>query len=399
MARDGIQKRVGSSGQPSYRVRVELPPDPVSGKRRQASESFRTRREAERRLSSWRVEIERGTAVLASTMTVADLLEQWLTTVAAHSVRETTLKGYRDTCRLHIVPAIGNIPVQRLTAARVQAFYAERLDAGVGPRTVQLCHLRLSQALRQAVRWQIVPASVCDHVSPPTVRSKRGGTWDREQLGRFLAEAAGDALAPLWDLLATTGMRRGEALGLRWRDVDLERGVATVNQSVVLFKGAPLIQEPKTIAGRRTVGLLPGTVDALKAHRKVWLARKLASPPELWQDLDLIVCTAVGSAINPSNCQRNFERILAAVNTRLKAAELPLQPRIRIHDLRHTHATLLLGAGTPVHVVSRRLGHAKTSITHDIYVHTLAGQDEAAVTAFDQLLKLVPKRVDGEATS
>lgn len=377
MARGSVQKRIATNGKAAYRVRVEYDADPITGKRRQSSESFRTRKEADRRLASWLSEIERGTAVRPDTMTVSDLLEQWLTTVAAHQVRETTVAGYRATIRLHIVPDLGTIPVQRLTAARVQAFYAAKLATGTGSRTVQLCHLRLSQALSQAVRWQIVPSNVCDNVKSPTVRYKRGETWDGDQLRRFIAASASDSLAPLWDLLATTGMRRGEALGLRWRDIDLERGTATVAQSVVTLAGAPLIQEPKTTAGRRSLGLLPATVAALRAHRLAWIARKLAAPPELWRDHDLVICTAIGSPINPNNVQRNFERIVAAAGL----------PRIRVHDLRHSHATLLLAEGIPVHVVSRRLGHAKTSITVDTYAHVMAGQDEAAVAAFDRLLE------------
>lgn len=376
MARGSILKRQRKVG-PVYLARVEYDADPITGKRRQVSETYRTKREAERRLSAWLAEIERGTAVRPDRMTVAELLEQWLTSVAAHQVRETTVAGYRHAIEHHIVPELGSIPVQRLTAARVQAFYATKLSAGTGPRTVQLCHLRLSQALKQAVRWQIVPANVCDNVKAPTVRYKRGGTWDADQLRRFLTAAASDGLWPLWDVLATTGVRRGEALGLRWRDIDLERGTATIAQLIVPKAGAPLIQEPKTNAGRRSLRLLPATIAALKAHRTAWLARKLAAPPELWEDYDLVFCTAIGRPLNPNNIARNFQGIVRAADP----------PRIRVHDLRHTHATLLLAEGTPVHVVSKRLGHAATSITVDTYAHVLAGQDEAAVVAFDRLLE------------
>ncbi len=376
MARGSVQKRIAATGKAAYRVRVEYDPDPSTGHRRQSSETFRTRKEADRRLAAWLSEIERGTAVRPDTMTVADLMAAWLADVAAHRVRETTRKGYEDTIRLHILPELGTIAVQRLTTARVQAFYSAKLAAGTGPRIVQLCHLRLSQALRQAVRWQIVPANVCDNVDPPTVRYKRGGTWDADQLGQFQDAARTDGLAPLWELLAMTGMRRGEALGLRWRDVDLERASVTVAQSIVASNGAPITQEPKTAAGRRTIRVLPSTVAALRAHRAAWLARKLAAPPELWQEHDLVICTATGSPINPNNVQRNFDRIVAAAGL----------PRIRVHDLRHSHASILLGNGVPVHVVSQRLGHANPAITLSVYAHVLGGMEDAAMDTLERLM-------------
>ncbi len=376
MARGSITKRTGTKGDTSYLVRVEVGTDPVTGKRVQEAETFRTRKEAERRKTEWLSEIDRGVAVRRTPITVAELMAKWLEEVAAHRVRDTTRQGYADTIRLHILPELGAIEVQRLTTSRVQSFYARKLAAGVGPRTVQLCHLRLSQALRQAVRWQMVPANVCGNVEPPTVRYKRGGTWDADQLGRFQDAARTDGLAPLWDILATTGMRRGEALGLRWRDVDLERGTLTVAQSVVASKGVPLIQAPKTTAGSRTIRILPSTVAALRAHRTAWLVRKLAAPPELWQDHDLIICTAIGSPINPNNVQRSFDRIVAAAGL----------PRVRLHDIRHSHASILLGNGVPVHVVSQRLGHANPSITLSVYAHVLGGMEEAAIDTLERLM-------------
>ncbi len=386
MARGSILKR-NRNNVVSYLVRVEYDPDPVTGKRRQRSESFRLRKDADKRLSAWLSEIDRGTAIEPTKMTVAVLLNAWLDDIATHAVRPSTLTGYRYQVEKHIIPELGSILVQKLTAARVQAFYSAKLKAGASPRMVQLCHLRLNQALNQAVKWSIVPGNVCAAVDPPSVTYKQSSTWNSEQLRAFLATAKDDTYHPLWLLLATTGMRRGEALGLRWRDLDLDQGLSAVQQSVIAHKGAPLIQAPKTAGSRRSIKLLPEATKALKEFRGEWAATKLAAPPDLWEDTDLIFCTALGRPINPNNITRNYERILVSLNVERKANNLPPVPRIRVHDLRHTHATLLLRAGTAVKVVSERLGHAKVSITLDTYAHVLPDMQDRAVEAFSAMLK------------
>src|SRR5687767_13494554 len=161
-----IERRKGPHGT-AYRVRVELPADPVTGERRRASKTATTKKEAERLLAEWVTEINRGTVVEPTKVTVAELLNRWMNTVAAHNVRATTLEDYRATINKHIIPAIGGIPAQRLTPETVQSFYSGLRDKGVGPRTVQLCHLRLSQTLAQALKWGILYRNVCIAVNPP----------------------------------------------------------------------------------------------------------------------------------------------------------------------------------------------------------------------------------------
>lgn len=319
-------------------------------------------------------------------MTVADLLRSWLDDVAAHRVRPTTLAGYRWQCEKYVIPALGAVPVQKLTAAKIQAFYTALLDQDIKPRTIQLCHLRLKQGLAQAVKWSIIQTNPTDVVDVPTVRYKRSETWDRRHLRLFLSGSESDSLSPLWLILARTGMRRGEALGLRWRDVDLERGRVTIQQSVPLLNGAPIIQAPKTASGRRTIPVDQDVVQALKAFRKSWSATKLAADPTRWEDHDLLFCTALGRPLNPNNIARNYERIISTLNAERRADDLPEVPRIRIHDLRHTHATLLLQEGVPVKVVSERLGHANIAITLNTYAHVLPDMQDQAVAAFAAML-------------
>ena len=270
--------------------------------------------------------------------------------------KRPTLEGYRATIENHIIPKIGSVKAQRLTASTVQAFYADLHEQGVGARTVQLCYLRLSQALSLAVKWGTLYRNVCDAVDAPRVTHKRGRAWSADEARRFLVASKDTNLEALWVLIATTGLRRGEGLGVRWQDLDLDDRTLRVAQSVVIYKNKPIVQEPKSDAARRVVKLDPETVALLRTHRERQDAQRGALGP-IWHDNDFVFCTGDGKVLNPNNLYRTLDVIMEKAKV----------PRIRLHDLRHSHATLLFAAGTPIKVVSERLGHAKTSITLDTY--------------------------------
>jgi integrase len=315
-----------------------------------------------------------GTYAEKSTETVGELLDRWLETVIRHKVKPTTLEDYAFTVRKHLRPALGSIPVQALTPATVQSFYSDRLDAGIGARTVQLCHGRLSQALSLALREGIVTRNVCTATDPPTPRPRPGEVWTAEEARSVIAASTTDLYAPLWLLALGTGLRRGELLGLRWQDLDLARPTLSVRQAVVLLNNAPSIQTPKTPAARRTIKLSGDLVDALTSHRVAQVERRLAAGS--WSAEDLIFCTGEGGPVNPNSLYDRFDAIVARAGVR----------RIPLHGMRHTHATLLLAAGTPIKAVSERLGHSKTSITLDTYAHALPDMQDRAVDAIDAAL-------------
>jgi len=374
MARGSIQKRQSAKGM-AYWVRVEYAADPTTGERRQRSETFRLKKDAEAALAKWLAEIDRGTAVDTTRQTVGEFLTHWLDTVAAYRVRPTTLEDYRYTVERQIIPALGSIPVQRLTAAHVQAFYAEKRAAGCGARTVQLCHLRLSQALKQGVRWGTVTRNVCDAVDAPRSKAKPGKTWTPGEARQFLAGTEGDALCPLWSLALTTGARQGELLGVRWQDLDFDRATLTIRQAVAVHKGRVIIQEPKSRAALRTIALPVESVAALRAHRVRQATARLATA-DAYADHDLVFATALGTPVHPSNVLRAFYRLIERTGV----------PRITFHGLRHTHATWLIANGTPITTVSERLGHAKSSITLDTYAHVVARTRDEAALAISGLL-------------
>jgi len=371
----GIVKVEGPRGT-AYLARVEYPRDPVTGKRKQRAESFATMREAEKARAKWLTEIDNGTAVDTTKITTGEYLTHWLTTAAKHAVRETSYLAYETTIRVHLIPGIGSVPLQRLTPAIVQAFYADALATGHSPAVVYKCHLRLSQALKQAVKWQLVIRNVCNAVDAPRVTHKQSKTWTVQEARTFLAGAEHDTYHPYWLLALTTGMRRGELLGLRWQDVDFERHRVHVRQTVTVgAKGVPIFQEPKTAKARRAIPVPPTVTAALRAHRTRQLARRL-TVGAAWRDYDLVFCVADGGPVNPGNVLRNMRAIAKRASV----------PPLNIHSMRHTHATLLLADGQNAKVVQERLGHANIALTLTVYGHVIPGMQEAASDAIGAAL-------------
>src|SRR5215212_8321379 len=312
MARGNIRKRTRKDGTTAYMVRVEMPPDPRTGKRKARAGTFDTEKAAEKTLTAWLTEFDKGITVEPTRMTMTELLRRWLDDEAAARVRGTTLEGYRATVENHLIPALGNVPASKLTVSDVQRFRSAMIAKGT-PRTAQLALARLKQALAWAVAADLLPRNVAALVKPPASKAVERPTWTKEEARTFLASATGDTYDPLWLLLLSTGLRRGEALGVRWQDIDLDRATLSVRQAVVILPGKngekarPVIQEPKSKAVRRTIDLDPATIAALRAHHdRQAFRRKQAA---FWQDHDLVFCTGNGLVLNPNNVLRNYDVI------------------------------------------------------------------------------------------
>ena len=386
--RDGIEKRGGTW---TYVVRVR---DPQTGHMKDAwVGGFATEHEAKVARNAARTAADQGTAVAATRITVREYLEEWLEASAAR-VRPTTLVSYTLHVRRYIVPAIGAGRLQQLTPAMIDKMNAALLKSGrmprrklaegekppppqgLSPATVRRCGATLHKALRDAVRKKLIPYNPADAVDLPRV--KAGGdapedlrVWTRLQLDRYLAHIAGERLYPMWRLAAWTGMRRGEIAGLTWGDVDTDTGTLTVRRARVNVTSADVREsKPKTARGRRRVELDEETRVALAAWRERQEAERKAWQ-DTWSGDDLVFTLEDGTALRPDYLSRTFQ-------ARAARAGLPV---IRFHDLRHTHASLLLAAGVPVKVVSERLGHSTVAFTMDVYQHVLPGQQREAVQA------------------
>jgi len=254
--------------------------------------------------------------------------------------------------------------------------------SGLSPRTVRYIHTIISRALRDAKKQRLVKVNVASEADPPTAKvadeaNPEMQTWAAEDLFRFLEFTKGDRYEPAWTFLATTGMRRGEALGLRWTDLDLEakRPTATIRRAAIAISHRR--EKGKTKTGKsRLIELDARTVDALKSWKARQGEERLMVGPGYKNDEKLIFTLPSGIGYHPERFSREFERKQATYNRLHPTTPLP---RLRLHDLRHTWATLALQAGIHPKIVSERLGHTKIAITLDLYSHVIPGmQSEAA---------------------
>jgi integrase len=348
------------------------------GKRQRKAVFGRTKAEALKKLAKVRADNDQGLPVVMNERaTVAQFLDRWYVDAAKPSVRPKTATRYEQLIRLHIVPAIGRIQLTKLTPQHVQNLYASKLDGKLAPRSVHHIHCLLHHALETAVRWNTIPRNPCDAVDPPRVPRKEMNVFSQEQARDFIAAVSGDPLEALYITAITTGMRQGELLALRWRDIDLEAGVITVRRTIGRVKGKGFVEsEPKSAKSRRRVSLSPIAVEALTRHREKQLADRIEKDLLPGPD-SLVFGNGVGKHIEPQNLlYRSYYPLL-------KRAGLP---KIRFHDLRHSAATLLLSMGTHPKIVSELLGHSQIGLTLDTYSHVLPGLQKQAVDDLSAML-------------
>ncbi len=334
----------------------------------------RTRAEVARKLTGALDARDKGVLVTGPRQTVGQFFTQWLAAVQP-SLRPRTFVGYEQLVRLHVVPDLGPLSLTKLSPQHLQRLYASRLDAGLSSTTVNHLHALIHKALSNAVRWGMLQRNIADLVDPPRSRHFAIATLSPEQARAFLAAARGHRLEALYVLAVTTGMRQGELLGLRWRDVDVDAGTLQIRGSLQATPEGRRILEPKTAGSRRRVALSKQPIDALRRHRVAQAEERLRLGAG-WEDSDLVFCSAAGHPITASGLRRSFEPLL-------KRAGLP---RMRFHDLRHTAATLLLGRGVHPKVVSEMLGHTRISTTLDLYSHVSMTMQQQAADAFDAIL-------------
>jgi integrase len=351
------------------------------GKRRQRSKTIKgTKKDAEARLREILASLDTGSYVVPSKQTVGDFFTRWLQDYAAHNVRPRTLDGYRDIIKQHLVPAIGAVTLTRLTPAHIQHYYSMALESGrldgkggLSARTVKHHHRLLVEASGHALKWGLVVRNVALAVDPPKPVNVEMHTLDNTGVHKLLEASRETPYYSLIHLALYTGMRRSELLGLRWKDVDL--GMATVSIVQAMHKlrdGSIVFSEPKTAKSRRMVVLTPTSALALKQHRQKQeaLADMLGKP--LSGD-DLVFCNVDSTSLSPSTVSHAFLDITRKAG--LKG--------IRLHDLRHSHASLMLKQNVHPKIVQERLGHSTIAITLDLYSHVTPGLQEAAALRFD----------------
>ena len=399
----GVTRYETGTGEYRWRVTYDLPPGPRGERRRTTKRGFRSVKEANRfrREALSRHEQGLGRDPARGRQRLADYLRAWLD---GASLKPTARADYRQSIECYIAPRIGGVRLEQLTPEHLDRLYrgleangkrrgacrtdgrtcpvddcAPGLHEGLKPKSIRNVHGCLHVALGAAVDRGYVPRNVADLANPPKAkrarsRNARDKCWTRSQLVAFLdhCQGAGDRLHPLWFLIATTGLRRAETLALRWGDIDLDRARLTIRQTVTVADGVVVWQDDaKSDDSERTLALDTRSVAVLREHRRQQLQERLACGPA-WstdpQDRDLVFTRPDGTAIPPKRASQMFTR-------RVDAAGLP---RIGVHGLRHTWATLALRAGVPVKVVSERIGHADPAVTMQVYAHALEGDDATA---------------------
>jgi integrase len=322
--------------------------------------SGRTRDVVKERLAEAQRQAHAGRLVMGRDLTVAQYLERWLAEAVRHSVRPKTYENY-DLCVRRLLPNLGRVRLRALAPEHIQHALGELLDRRLAARTVRQVHMVLRCSLKQAVLWRLIPSNPSDAVKAPRAERKEMRTLSEEEVRRLLAVTSGTRHHSLWVFLVTTGVRLGEALALRWADIDLLEGHANIRRALQRQRGAGMVfVEPKSSRGRRTVPFPPETLRALEAHRRD-LDRERQRAAKLWHENDLVFPSPVGQPRDMTYLSFTFHRGLQRAGL----------PRLRIHDLRHTAATHLLTKHVHPKVVQDLLGHSTIAITLDTYSHVM----------------------------
>jgi integrase len=369
--------QVITKGKNNHLVRVFLGTN-ADGRRRYHNKVIRgTKKEALQYQTSVLSDLDRGTFIEPSKETLNEYLDRWLNTSAAPRLRERTLRDYRSLLARYVRPVLGHKMLPAVMPLDIQDLYTSMLESGLSPRTIRYTHAVLSSALKQAVKWQLLPRNAAEYVDLPRQKRTEMYAMSKDEVASFLATAKEDRWGTLFLLAVTTGMRPGEYMGLQWKDVNLDEGMIHVNKSLVRNKSEWRFDEPKTAKSRRTVKLAPTVVKSLRAHRSKQAAERLRAGIR-YQDYDLVFATDTGQPLESRNLiKRHFKPVLKQAG---------LRETIRLYDLRHTCATLLLAAGEHPKIVSEMLGHASIQLALDTYSHVLPDMQQGAVAKLEDML-------------
>jgi integrase len=335
----------------------------------------RTREEVRQKLAEVTQARDTGTLPDARGYRLGDFLDDWLEEVVKPRVRHWTYVGYEVHVRLHIKPSLGHLPLDKVAPLHVQLFLNRKLEQGMSPKSVRYIRGTLRAALNQAMKWGLVARNAAALVDGPRVERHEIKPFTPDEARRFLASIRGDRLEALYSVALTLGLRQAEALGLRWEDIDLDRGQLTVSKQLQRIDRMYKLVDPKTSRSRRSLAMPPLLVDQLRGHRERQLDEKRAAGDQ-WTESGLIFTTEHGKPLERTTLTRQFHRHLSRV-------ELPQR---RFHDLRHSCATLLLVQGVSPRVVMELLGHSDIGMTMNTYSHVIPELRREAATRMQDLL-------------
>ncbi|MEV2909754.1 tyrosine-type recombinase/integrase [Paenibacillus larvae] len=367
---------------------IDVGRDALTGERIQKWFSgFNKKVDAERSMIAKIKEINDGCYVEEIEETVEEFMQNWLLN-KKNTVRPGTWKSYSWLINTHLTPHLGKLKVINLKPIHLNNLYNQKLASSISNNSIKKLHSLIKDALDEGIGYGSLSKNVAKAVTPPRVKKVKFEVWNEDQLAFFLKHAKASRFYVAFELAVSTGMRIGEILGLRWKDIDLCNKKISVRQAYTKAESGYDFHEPKTASGERSIALFENTVSLLTDHQKAQeLEKNLNS--NFYDDHGLVIQTHIGTPVNPRNLSREYYKILSIIekeNVKKKeqGEDFIELPRIRFHDLRHTHATILLKRGVHPKIVQERLGHSSISITLDTYSHVLPGLQEAALKSLGQ---------------
>ena len=360
-----------------YQIVVDIGRDPITNKRKQKSiGGFKTKKEAEKALAQYISKIEKGEYFEAEKISLKEFLDHWLETYAKVNVAPKTFIRYKEFCNT-INNYIGHNKLNQIKPAHIQKFYSVLIDEGrLSNSTILKIHRMLHLALKHAVMWQMIINNPTEAVTAPRVKKTEMSVWDSDTANKFLNDIKETPIYIPTLLALTTGMRQGEICALKWDNINFSNGTISVVNSLQRLNGKLVIKPPKTDKSIRNISLMDFTIKELKEHRKKQLEYKLLFG-ENYQDENFVCAWEDGRPMDPHYVSSKFAKLVKQLN----------YPKIRFHDLRHTHATMLLQQGVNPKIVQERLGHSQVTVTLDIYSHVLPNMQKEAVQKLESLFQ------------
>jgi integrase len=364
-----IHKYQTKSGENRYMVMLEVGD---SGNRKQKKKmGFKTKKEATAYLAEQQTALIKGSYVEPSKTQFKDFIMDWFNNIKKKSVR--TSDTYLILIEKYVLVFFEDVPLANLNSMHVETFINRMHEANYSAATIRKVYNIISNSLEYAVDKGLIVKNVSKNATLPKDEKKEMLVWNEVEVNKFLSMIKGERQYVLFYLALMSGMRQGELLGLRWKDINFDTNSLTIKQ-VLSHKGKEFFAGAKTNAGDRTITLSESTILELKKHKKIQLEERMLNGSSFNKD-DLVICSEAGTPMNPRNVNRLFERLITIANV----------PKITFHSLRHTHATLLLSQGVNVKVISERLGHSNIKVTLDTYSHVLPTMQQEAVKKLDNL--------------
>ncbi|MGC2486702.1 MAG: site-specific integrase [Acidimicrobiales bacterium] len=335
----------------------------------------KSRAEVTRRLAQLRRQMDAGHVTTSKTPTLAELMTRWFEDVLSREIARSTFDNYGSVVKYHILPSLGKRRVTDIKVADVDSLLAAKLGEGLSPSTVHRIRALISQCLDQGVRWGDLPTNVARLSRSPKLVRAEGRTLTQEQAQSLLEALEGHPHEALYLLMLSTGLRRGEALGLTWQDVDLEAGIVRVRRNLKREGGRLVTADTKTLKSRRAVNLPRPVVEALRISRNQQ-EKERSDLGDAWIETDFVFTTSIGTPIDPRNLYREFTQICDWAGL----------GHWHPHELRHSAASLMLASGVKLQVVSEVLGHSSIRMTADVYGHILDPDRQQAASAMSKVL-------------